>query len=196
MRSNQLEWGACLCGHVSVTTNTDSPDVSNHLMGSDCYGINDAAQRLLISCFIKMAVIWVTCTLLSIQAAAVTDCSNAHGNSKDSLCCFVRTKGMNVYGGSNEAMQQNYKPGDPETFKHSLWCRRGLKSVWPAGHECQTAPRRCRRCRHLQPDPPQWPGSRSSPPWSQWWKPAAWCHWLTAWCGHMSSSHAHKVYSY
>lgn len=33
-------------------------------MGSVCRGMTDAAQRLLISCCMRTAIIWVTCTLL------------------------------------------------------------------------------------------------------------------------------------
>lgn len=65
----------------------------------------------------------------------------------------------------------------------------GRLRLWPAGPGCQTAPRRCRPCRRPRPDRQQWPGSRSSPPWSRWWRPSAWCRWLTAWCDRMSASH-------
>ncbi len=186
------------------------------LIGSVCHGMSDAAQRLLISCFMRTAIIWVTCTPLKPPGRGSGELMWAAATLtwtvKCDVCCFIRARGRiskdtysclllrlnEVHLNSSENRPQEGDGRVTPPYETALLKQAtqndfavGRLRLWPAGPGCQTAPRRCRRCLRLQPDRPQWPGSHSSPPWSQWWRPAAWCHWLTAWCDHMSESHTH-----
>lgn len=79
--SNNINTAPALTSLIALTWSV--------LMGSVFHGMSDAAQRLLILCFIRRDIIWVTCSLLKPPDRGSDELKKQAAVLTCDLCCFI-----------------------------------------------------------------------------------------------------------